>query len=129
VATIYYVATPDRAPRERREQESPFDFKQPDMAAEVMAEKLQNSIQSQKAQMQAIQQRIEMLESKQQRGTTATPLKSSNSQFRARPSGVSLKQVKAAIVLTKIYQDPSDVLEPLVRASEKLELFTLNILR
>ncbi|MDR1242233.1 MAG: TraB/VirB10 family protein [Deltaproteobacteria bacterium] len=87
VATIYYVATPDRAPRERREQKSPFDFTQPDMAAEVMAEKLQNSIQSQKAQMQAMQQRLEMLESKQQRGTTASPSSSSGSQSRTKPFG------------------------------------------
>lgn len=68
VATVYYVATPERVPRERREQKSPFDFKQPDMAAEVMAERLQTSIQSQKAQMQAMQQRMEHLESKLSRG-------------------------------------------------------------
>lgn len=67
VATIYYVATPDKAPRERREQKSPYDFQQPEMAAEVMAEKLQNSIQAQKAQMQQMQQRMEQLEHKLQR--------------------------------------------------------------
>jgi len=87
VATIYYVATPDRVPRERRDQKSPFDFKQPDMAAEVMAEKLQNSIQSQRAQMQAMQQRIDMLESKQRSGTTATPSGASSAQPRTKPSG------------------------------------------
>lgn len=64
VGTIYYIATPERAPRERKEQASVFDFKQPDMAAEVMAERLQTSIQSQRAQMQAMQQRMEQLESK-----------------------------------------------------------------
>lgn len=63
VATIYYVATPEKAPRVTRAQKSPYDFKQPEMAAEVMAEKLQNSIQSQKAQMQQMQQRMEQLES------------------------------------------------------------------
>lgn len=86
VATIYYVATPDKAPRERREQKSPYDFQQPEMAAEVMAEKLQNSIQSQKAQMQQMQQRMEQLENKLQR-TPSTPSGQSGVQPRSKTSG------------------------------------------
>lgn len=86
VATIYSVATPEKTPRERREQTSPFDFKQPDMAAEVMAERLQNSIQSQKAQMRQIQQRMEQLESKMQRPQTV-PSNQGGSQSKNRASG------------------------------------------
>lgn len=86
VATIYYVATPDKAPREKREQKSPYDFQQPEMAAEVMAEKLQNSIQSQKAQMQQMQQRMEQLEHKLQRAPS-TPAGQSGTQPKSRPPG------------------------------------------
>lgn len=67
VATVYYAASPEKAPRERREQTSPYDFKQPEMAAEVMAEKLQNLITGQKNQMQQMQQRMDQLENKMQR--------------------------------------------------------------
>lgn len=87
VATIYYVATPDKAPRERREQKSPYDFQQPEMAAEVMAEKLQNSIQSQKAQMQQMQQRMEQLEHKLQRAPSTSSGSQSGQQAKNRISG------------------------------------------
>lgn len=62
VATAYYAAMPERKNRDKNEQKPAFVFSQPDMAAEVMAEKLENRIIEQRTQMRAMQERMEQLE-------------------------------------------------------------------
>jgi hypothetical protein len=62
VSLVFNFASPDRQPRETKPQKPDFVFSQPDYAAEVMAEKLQTNIQSQKAQILAMQQRLENIE-------------------------------------------------------------------
>ena len=86
VSTVFYTASPERQPRIRTAQKSPYDFSQPDMAAEVMAERLQTSIQSQKSQMYAMQQRMEQLENSVRRSSPTPPASPSTQRARSERS-------------------------------------------
>lgn len=86
IGGVFYMASPERQPRIRAPQKSPYDFSQPDMAAEVMAERLQASIQSQKSQMQAMQQRMEQLENSLRRSSSLPPPSTSQQRPRGEQS-------------------------------------------
>lgn len=73
VALIFNFTSPDKQPREKKAAKPAFSFSQPDMAAEVMAEKLQTSIQSQKAQLQVLQQRLDQVEHSARRENAIRP--------------------------------------------------------
>lgn len=61
-ALLFTLAAPERKAKKTSGKESTYEFQQPDMAGEIMAEKLQDNLMAQRAQMQEMQQRMNQLE-------------------------------------------------------------------
>ena len=61
-ALLFTFAAPDRKGKKVSSKESTYEFQQPDMAGEIMAEKLHDNLMAQRAQMNEMQQRMNQFE-------------------------------------------------------------------
>ena len=67
-ALMFMYAAPERKGKKVNSKESSYEFQQPDMAGEIMAEKLQDNLMAQRGQIQEMQQRMQQIESTLSKG-------------------------------------------------------------
>ena len=92
-ALMFMYAAPERKGKKVSSRESTYEFQQPDMAGEIMAEKLQDNLMAQRAQMNEMQQRMNQIES------TLNKTESNRRQSTPRPSRDSGRDISEGALM------------------------------